>query len=94
MRELSKTKIQLDSIAEELNKGNSVFVAGLKCEKEYVNRLHRDYNIIVEAIPHYITPSLSNQFHFNNNKVTKYLPTLTGYEFLKEQQQLKVNYGK
>ncbi len=83
MRKLGKTKIQLDSIAEELNKGNSVFIAGLKCEKEYVNRLHRYYDIIVEAIPHYVTPSLSNQFHFNNDKVVEYLPTLTGFEFLK-----------
>lgn len=73
-----KTQASLQTIFEQLNKGNSVFVAGMENPKDYTERLFRDFKINVLATPHYVTPHLTNKFH-----LTEYLPILTGYEFRK-----------
>ena len=78
---VGKTQMQIGMLAKSLNEGQSVFIAGMKDPKDYIDRLARDFNIIVITTPHYIKPSESNRFHLDGDKLTEYLPILTGYEF-------------
>lgn len=78
-----KTQMQLGTLAKSLNEGQSVCIAGMKDPKDYIDRLARDFNIIVITTPHYMRPSKSNRFQFDGDKVTEYLPILIGYEFRK-----------
>lgn len=78
-----KTQMQIGMLAKSLNEGQSVFIAGMKEPKDYIDRLFKDFGIVVITAPHYIKPSESNRFHLDGDKLTEYLPTLTGYEFRK-----------
>lgn len=81
MRQTSKNKIILEELANNLIKGETIFAVGLKEPDDYIKRLKEDFNINVIAIPKYMKPSENNRFHFNQNTVTEYLPTIIGYEF-------------
>lgn len=75
--------MQIEMIAKSLNEDKSVFVAGMEDPKDYIDRLFKNFGIVVITEPHYMAPSRSNRFHFDGDNVTEYLPTLTGYEFRK-----------
>lgn len=79
-----KTHQQIAMLAKSLNEGNSVFVAGIKDPKDYIERLFRDFNIVVQTIPHYVTKDTERVLEdVPPYRVweTKYEPLLTGYEF-------------
>lgn len=76
-----KTTVFFIGLAEHLKEGKSYLVAGAKEPQTYIDRLKTDFNIDVEVIPHYAVPSLTNRFHIEGDKLTEYLPTLSGYEF-------------
>jgi len=50
-----RTQVSLETIVDQLSKGNSVFVAMLKIPKDYIDRLHKDFCIDVIATPCYVT---------------------------------------
>lgn len=81
-----RTQAFLETIVDQLSKGNSVFVAMLKTPKDYIDRLHRDFCIDVIATPCYVTRNYNITFE----DVPPYRvwesggeKQLTGYEFRK-----------
>lgn len=86
MRHQGKTQLWLEALAQQLNEGKEVFVAGLKTPQDYINRLNREFSIVVQVIPHYVTTNYDIRFEdvppyrvFESRGERK----LTGYEFKK-----------
>lgn len=81
-----KTHEQVLLLAKSLNKGNSVFVVGIKNPKDYIDRLFKDFGIVSLTEPRYITKDteivLEDVPPYRVWK-TRYEPQLTGYEFTK-----------
>jgi len=81
-----KTHVQIAMLAKSLNEDKSVFIAGMKNPKDYIERLFRDFGITVITEPHYIVKDTEIVLeHVPPYRVweTKYEPHLTGYEFRK-----------
>jgi len=81
-----KTHQQIAMLAKSLNEDKSVFVAGIKSPKEYINRLYKDFGIVVTTEPHYLTKDTEIVLEDTPPYrvwETKYEPILTGYEFRK-----------
>lgn len=79
-----KVQASLQTIVEQLIKGNSVFVAGIKDPKEYIKRIFIEYSLVVETTPHYITKNTETVLEdIPPYRIweTKYESQLTGYEF-------------
>ena len=79
-----KTQMQIGMLAKSLNEGESVFIAGMKDPKDYIDRLFKDFGIVVIIEPRYIAKDTEIVLeHVPPYRVweTKYEPTLTGYEF-------------
>lgn len=81
-----KTHEQVSLLAKSLNEGNSVFVAGIKNPKDYINRLFKDFGIVTLTEPHYVTRNYEITFEdtypfrvWESGGESK----LTGYEFSK-----------
>jgi len=86
MMRTGKTQASLQILVEQLDKGNSVFVAGMKDPKEYTERLFKEHGLVVETNPHYVTKNTETILEdVPPYRVweTKYEPQLTGYEFKK-----------
>ena len=85
-RRYGKTHHQIGMLANYLNEDKSVFVAGMKDPKDYIERLFRDFGIAVITEPHYITKDTElvlEDIPPYRAWETKYEPQLTGYEFKK-----------
>ena len=81
---IGKTQLQIAMLAKSLNNGDSVFVAGMKDQKDYTERLFKDFGIVVVTEPHYVTKNTETVFEDTPPYrvwETKYEPQLTGYEF-------------
>jgi hypothetical protein len=81
-----KTHLQIAMSARALNKGQSVFVAGMQSPKDFTDRLFKDFGIEVTTEPHYLTKDTEIVLEDTPPYrvwETKYEPILTGYEFRK-----------
>lgn len=81
-----KTHVQISLLVKSLNENKSVFVGGMKSPKDYIERLFKDFGIVVITEPHYITKDTEIVLEdVPPYRVweTKYEPILTGFEFKK-----------
>ena len=81
-----KSNQQIAMIATRLNEGKSVFVAGIKNPKDYIERLFKTFGIVVITEPHYITKNTEIVLEENRIWRTEYEPQLTGFNFCKNEK--------
>lgn len=77
-----KTQQQIDYIREHLNKGETIFMGGMKDPTDYLNRLGEGYS----AQPHYAKRSIPLEITYSDFyriDTIEYLPTVCGYVFRK-----------